>query len=83
MAGRLDVVLRCRSTRPSKRVVVDRTDVGDQSRQGDGWGRGSGGEAFVPVVQAAYLGARHDLTHGRRVSLSQDGRLLPEREVRP
>jgi hypothetical protein len=46
-------------------------------------GRGSGGEAFVPVVQAAYLGARHDLTHGRRVSLSQDGRLLPEREVRP
>src|SRR5450631_2006255 len=46
-------------------------------------GAGSGGEAFVPVVQAAYLGARHDLTHGRRVSLSQDGRLLPEREVRP
>lgn len=40
MAGRLDVVLSCRSTRPSRRVVVDRADVGDQSRQGDGGGAG-------------------------------------------
>jgi hypothetical protein len=84
MAGRLDVVLTCWPTRPSKRVVVDRADVGNQSPQEDGGGlRRSGGEALVPVVQATYLGSRHDLAHGRRVSLSEVGRVLPQRQIRP
>jgi hypothetical protein len=84
MAGRLDVVLTCWPTRPSKRVVMDRANVGDQSPQGNGGGwRQSGGEALVPVEQAAYLGSRHDLAHGRRVSLSQVGRVLPQRQMRP
>src|ERR1022692_163219 len=84
MAGGLDVVLTCWPTRPSKRVVMDRADVGDQSPQGNGGGwRRSGGEALVPVVQAAYLGSRHDLAHVRRVSLSQVGRVLPQRQMRP
>ena len=45
--------------------------------------RAPAGKLAGATRQAAYLGARHDLTHGRRMSLSQDGRLLPEREVRP
>jgi hypothetical protein len=68
IGGRLNLVFMCRPTRPSERVVVDRADVGDQSPQGNGGGlRRSGGEALVSVVQAAYLGSRHDLAHGRRV----------------
>ena len=67
MAGGLDVVLTCWPTRPSKRVVVDRADVGDQSPQGDGGGlRRSGGEALVPVVQAACLGS--SLLSGARMT---------------
>ena len=61
------MVLMCRPTRPSERVVVDRADVGDQSPQGNGWGlRRSGGEALVPVVQAAYLGSRPPMVGGCR-----------------
>jgi hypothetical protein len=57
MAGRLDVVLTYWPTRPSKRVVVDWADVGDQSPAGRRRDlRRSGGEALVPVVQAADLG---------------------------
>lgn len=57
IGDRLNVVLMCRPTRPSERVVVDRADVGDKSPQGNGWGlRRSGGEALVPVVQAADIG---------------------------
>jgi hypothetical protein len=68
IGGRLNVVFMCLPTRPSERVVVDRADVGDQSPQGNGGGlRRSGGEALVSVVQAAYLGSRHDLAHDRRV----------------
>ena len=84
MAGRLDVVLRSRSTRPSKRVVVDRANARNQSPRGDGWGlHRSGRESLVPMVQAAYLGSSHDLAHGRRVSLPQVGRVLPQRQMRP
>jgi len=63
MAGGLDVVLTCWPTPPSKRVVVDRADVGDQSPQGDGRGlRRSGGEALVPVVQGGCtVGSRDGL----------------------
>jgi len=45
--------------------------------------RWSGGEALVPVVQAADLGSRDALAHGWRVSLSRVGRVLAQRQMRP
>jgi hypothetical protein len=52
MAGRVDVVLTCWPTLPSKRVVVDWQTSAIKSPQEDGGGlRGSGGEALVPVVR--------------------------------
>jgi hypothetical protein len=86
MAGRLDVVLTYWPPRPSKRVVAAR-QTSTISLRVKTAGRApvgrSGGEALVPVVQAADLGSLHDLAHGWRMSLSRVGRVLAQREMRP
>ena len=70
----------------SKRVVADRQTSAISLQRGTAGPapvKRSGGEALVPVVQAADLGSRHDLAHGRRLSLSRLRRVLAQRQMGP